>query len=47
MQALTDLKLFQLYEQRADAKTDEGRRECNRLIEERIRLIGSGQDDGQ
>lgn len=45
MQALSELKLFQLFDKKKDAKTDEERREYDRLIEERIRWIGSGQGD--
>lgn len=39
------MKLHELFEARRRAKTDEERREYDRLIEERIRWIGSGQGD--
>lgn len=41
------MKLFELIEAKKKAKTEEERREFDRLIEERIRWIGSaGQGDG-
>jgi hypothetical protein len=36
-------RLHQLYEAKKNAKTDDERRDIDRLIEERIRLIGAGQ----
>lgn len=39
------MKLHQLYDAKKNAKTDDDRRELDRLIEERIRWIGSGQGD--
>lgn len=40
-----NLKLWQLYEKRNAATTIKERDRIERLIEERIRRIGSGQDD--
>ncbi|MDG2524212.1 hypothetical protein P6166_02420 [Stenotrophomonas sp. HITSZ_GD] len=39
------MKLWQLYDAKKTAKTDDERRDIDRLIEERIRLIGAGQGD--
>ncbi|GGD52566.1 hypothetical protein [Pseudoxanthomonas indica] len=39
------MKLHELTEARRSAQTDDERREYDQLIEERIRLIGSGQGD--
>ncbi|GEM_PF-4983201 len=39
------MKLWQLYDLKNQAKTEDERHELDRLIEERIRWIGSGQGD--
>lgn len=39
----TSKPLHQLYDERKHAKTDDERAELDRLIEERIRWVGSGQ----
>lgn len=36
------MKLYELYAEKKKAKNEEERREFDRLIEERIRWIGSG-----
>lgn len=41
----SELKFWQLIEKKKQAKTDEERTELDRLIEERIRWVGSGQGD--
>ncbi|WP_215905279.1 hypothetical protein [Xanthomonas arboricola] len=41
----SDLKCWQLIEKKKQAQTDEERAELDRLIEERIRWVGSGQGD--
>ena len=40
------MKLFELIEAKKKAKTEDEPRELDRLIEERIRWVGSGQGDG-
>lgn len=40
-----DLRFWQLIELKKIAETDEERAELDRLIEERIRWVGSGQGD--
>lgn len=39
------MKLFELIEAKKKATTEDERREYDRLIEERIRWVGSGQVD--
>jgi hypothetical protein len=40
-------KLHELYDAKKTAQTDDERRELDRLIEERIRWVGSGQGDAR
>ncbi len=39
------MKLYELYDAKKQAKTDDERRAYDQLIEERIRQVGAGQGD--